>query len=119
MQHHRQSLADADADRRDAVAAATSAQLVRERAEDAHAGGAEWMPDGDRAAVDIDALGVELGPLAEAGERLGGEGLVELAPLAVLPADPRAAERLVRRLHGRDPEDVGVDRMGRARDDAR
>ena len=37
LQHHGQALADADADRGDAVAAAAPAQLVRERAEDARA----------------------------------------------------------------------------------
>ena len=117
MQHHGEALADADADRRDAVAAAAAAQLVRQRAEDPRAGGAEWMPDRDRASIDVDALRIEVGPLSNARERLSGEGLVELDHFHITPRDTRARERRVRGLHGRDPEDVRIDGVRPAGDD--
>src|SRR3954454_16672958 len=105
MQHHRQSLTDADADRGDAIAAAAALELVRERGEDARAAGAERVADGDRAAIGVDALGIDR-PLVDAGERLRRERLVELDDLDVFPSDTGARERLVRGLHRRDPEDV-------------
>ena len=70
LQHDREALADADADRRDAVLPAVGLERVGERAEDAPAGRAERVADRDRAAVDVDLLGVEVLPLADAGERL-------------------------------------------------
>ena len=72
-----QALADADAHRRDPVAAAAAAELVQEGGREAGAGAAERVAEGDRAAVDVEALLVDP-ELADAGEDLGGEGLVEL-----------------------------------------
>ena len=109
LQHDREALADADADRRDAVLPAVGLERVGERAEDAPAGRAERVADGDRAAVDVHALGVEVLPLAHAGERLRGERLVELDGVDVAPADAGALERPVGRLDRADAEDVGVD----------
>ena len=64
LQHHRETLADADADRGDGDAAAATGEFVGRVADDASARGAERMPDRDRAAVDVDDLGVEVGPRA-------------------------------------------------------
>src|SRR4051794_10814046 len=77
LDHDRVALAAAAADRGDAEAASPAAELVDERADDAGAGGADRVPEGDRAAVDVDVL------LAHAQhphrvEGDGGEGLVDL-----------------------------------------
>ena len=60
LDHHREPLPDADADRRDPPAAAAAAQLVHERAEDAHARRAQRVPDRDRAAVDVQPLRIQI-----------------------------------------------------------
>ena len=65
------------------------------------------------------SLRVELGPARQAGERLGGERLVELRDDDVVPADPRPLERAVRGLDRRDPEHVGVDAGAAAPGDPR
>src|SRR3954447_4853672 len=52
----RVALTAAGADRGDAEAATAAAQLVDEGADDAGAGGANRVPQGDRAAVDVDLL---------------------------------------------------------------
>jgi hypothetical protein len=57
----------------------------------------------DRAAVGVDLLGVELGPVGQAGQRLRRERLVELDDLDLVPADARAAQRFVGRLDGSRP----------------
>ena len=77
LEHRRQALADPDAHRRDPVAAAAAAELVQERGGEAGAGAAERVAEGDRAAVDVEALLVD-SELADAGEHLRGEGLVQL-----------------------------------------
>src|SRR6185437_12408229 len=74
---HGVALAAAGADRDAAVAAAAPAQLEHERADDAGAGGADRVPERDRAAVDVHALLVD----AEHARRVQGdrsEGLVDL-----------------------------------------
>ena len=63
--------------------------------------------------------GIELAPLGQARERLGGERLVELDGGDVAPADPGARERAVGGLHRADPEHVGVDRVHAAPGDPR
>ena len=66
LDHDRVALPAARADRGQAAPAAAPAQLVHERADEARAGGADGMPERDRAAVDVDALGVD----AEVARRL-------------------------------------------------
>ena len=110
LQHHGEALADADADRRDAVPPPRRLQLVGERAEDARR---RTRRAGGRCAIapplTLTLLGVELRPLADAGERLRRERLVELDDVDVAPADPGALERAVGGLDRADAEDVGVD----------
>src|SRR3954447_13979604 len=110
FEHHGEPLADADADRGDAPAMAAALHLVGQPAEDADARGAERMADGDRAAVGVDLRGVQavLGPLADVGEALGGEGLVELDAVDVAPPDAGALQGYVRGRDRADAEDVGV-----------
>ena len=65
-----------------------SRSTLGQRAEDAAARGAERVADGDRAAVGVDDVGVDL-PGVDAGQRLHGERLVELDGADVVPADAR------------------------------
>ena len=71
------ALAAADALRRQRVAAALALQQARRLAGDAGAGGAERMAERDGAAVEVQRL-VADAEFAHAGERLRGEGLVQL-----------------------------------------
>ena len=103
-----EALADADADRGDRDSAAAAGEFVRGVADDAAARGAERVADRDRAAVDVDLLGVELGPQLQAREALRREGLVELDEVDVRPGAAGARERAVRGLDRRDAEHVGV-----------
>src|SRR5690242_18298802 len=59
LDHDRVALTAAAADRGDAETAAAAAQLVDEGADDAGAGGADRVTEGDRAAVDVDLLLVD------------------------------------------------------------
>jgi len=77
------------------------------------------MADRNRAAADVHLLGIELRPASQAGERLGGERLVELDHIHVAPADPGPRQGDVRRLHRPDPEHVRIDAVHPARDHAR
>ena len=70
------------------------------------------MSDRDRAAVPVDDLGVDV-PRLDAGDRLGGEGLVELDGGDVGPADPCTFQGEVGGLDRREAEQVGLVR-GRA-----
>src|SRR5579862_9612900 len=88
LQDHGEALADADAECGEAEAAAAGVQLVREPGEDPPARRAQRMADRDRAAANVDQLGVELRPRANAGQRLRRERLVELDAGDPLPADP-------------------------------
>src|SRR5436853_7249526 len=65
----RVALATARADRGDTESAAAAAQLVDEGADDAGAGSADRVPEGDRAAVDVDLLLVD----AEHPHRVEGD----------------------------------------------
>jgi hypothetical protein len=68
-------LADADAQGRETEATSAALQLVDQRAEDSRSRAAERVADRDRSAIRIDDLGIELGPLGEAAERLRRERL--------------------------------------------
>src|SRR5688500_863000 len=77
------ALPPAGADRGAAEAAAAASQLHHERAEDARARGADRVADGDRAAVDVDLLLVDV-EHPDRGKRHGGEGLVDLPQVDVV-----------------------------------
>src|SRR5690606_10195084 len=68
LEHDREALPDADADRGDRDSPSAPPQLVRGVSQDAAAGGAERMPDREGTAVDVELLGVEIRPAAQAGE---------------------------------------------------
>ena len=93
--------------RRRPCTALAAAHLVQQRGDDPRAGAAERVADRDRAAVHVDLLRVEL-ELVDAGDRLGGERLVELDQLQVLDPPANPGERAVHRGHRPDAHVVRV-----------
>src|SRR4051812_22877829 len=91
---HREALADADAGGRDAVAAAAPAQLPAGVDDHPRSRGAERVTDGNRAAVDIDLLAVDLRQLVQAGQHHRGERLVDLPDGDVGERQPGPVEDL-------------------------
>src|ERR1700694_4883368 len=94
-EQRRLALRHAAADRRGTVAATAAAQLVHERHEDARSAGADRMPDGNGATVDVDALLVDL-EHARAYDRHRRERLVDLDEVEAAGIDlaTRARHRL-------------------------
>ena len=76
------------------------------------------MTKGDGATVGIDLRAIELPPLHETGQRLGGEGLVELDDIDVVPGESGSPESGGRRLDRSDAEEMGVDTRHRPAHDA-
>src|SRR5450755_2291847 len=102
-QNQRVALPAARADRRAAEATAAAAQLVDERAEDARAGGADRVAEGDRAAVDVHAVLVDPQHADRVqGDR--GEGLVDLPNVDVLRLQAGLLQGLLRGARGRRRE---------------
>ena len=89
-QQHGLALAAAAAHRGDAERGAVAAHLVGEREDEAEAGGGERVAERDRAAVDVDLLGVDP---QRAGARHGdaGERLVDLPQVDVARVAARGA----------------------------
>jgi Kef-type K+ transport system membrane component KefB len=118
-------LADSDAHGRRPPAAAAPAQLMQQRGDNPCSRAAERVADCDRAAVDVDQVGVEL-QLVGHGHRLGGKRLVDLdqREIAQLPARPgqhpghgryRADAHVVRVHAGADRSRVPGQRLGAGR----
>src|ERR1700761_8807531 len=99
------ALAAARADRRTAQAAAPTAQLVDERAEDPRAGRTDRVSERDGAAVDVDAVLVDA-EHPDRVERDGGKPLVDLPQGEVLDLQAGLVERLLGGVRGR-PRQVG------------
>src|SRR5699024_10402313 len=76
----RDALAAADAHGLKPVAGLAAIHLTQHGGQDPTAGGADGMAERDARAIDVEAVEVALAqaPLAGDGERLRGEGLVEL-----------------------------------------
>src|SRR5438309_9613369 len=86
---HRQGdgVAAAEAESGDAAFEVAASELVEQSDENARAGSADGMTDGDRAAIDIDLFGIEF-ELARDGDGGDGEGFVELEEVNVFFAIP-------------------------------
>src|SRR6185312_6267047 len=97
----RQALADADAEGGDAIAAVAPAQLADKSRGEASPRAAERVAEGERATVDVEAFLVDA-QLADAGEDLGGEGLVQLDQVDLVEAEPGGGERPRHRLDRAD-----------------
>src|SRR5439155_9997567 len=89
----RDSLAAADAERREPVALLTLAELVGEREREARARRAERVPERDRAAVHVRLLAVEAEILFHR-QVLRGERFVDLDEIHVLDLEAGALARL-------------------------
>src|ERR1700742_3304997 len=85
LDDHRVALATARADRGAAEAAAATAQLIDQRAQDARPGGPDRVSEGNGTAVDVDLVLVDP-QHADGVERHRGEGLVDLPQVDVLGA---------------------------------
>src|ERR1700733_13285639 len=88
------ALPAAGADRRAAVAATATAQLIDECPDDARAGRADRVTERNGAAVDVDAVLVNA-EHADRVERDGGKCLVDLPHIDVLRLQARLFERLL------------------------
>jgi hypothetical protein len=73
----------ADAHRHHAVARASAAHLVHQRRGQLGAGAAEGMAKGDRAAVDVEAIGIDR-QFLQTGQHLCGECFVQLDEVDLL-----------------------------------
>src|SRR4029453_16653507 len=102
------ALAAADAHGDHAVAGPAAGQLGQELDGELGAGGAHGVAEGDGAAVDVDLVEVEA-QLAEDGQGLGGEPLVELDQVNVVQAEPGQLQHLGDGHGGADAHDVGRD----------
>ena len=106
LQRQRHPLAHADAERHQGALAAGPGQLMGRRQRQARAGHAERMAQRNGAAVGIDEIGILRQPeLAEAGDGLGGEGLVQLDDVEIADGEAEALQQLLRRRHRPDPHD--------------
>src|SRR5207248_7348784 len=92
----RHSLSDADAQRGDPIPPAPRAKRVHEVDQDPRPAHPQGMPDGDGAAVHVDALRVDA-QFADHRERLRREGLVQLHEVEVPYLQSGPLQRLARR----------------------
>ena len=107
------ALADADAHRADGVATASRLELVRRRRREARAAHPERVAERDGAPVRVHVLGVVGQPeIAESGQGLGGERLVQLDHVDPAHFEAGAGQQLPRRRHGTDPHDARRDAGG-------
>src|SRR5579859_161128 len=106
LQDRGDALAAADALGGQRVFAAGALQQRSGLADDARTRGAERMAERDGAAIDIDAGLVEL-EVADAGQRLGGEGFVELDHVELRGIEAGAGQRLGRGRDRADAHDLG------------
>src|SRR5689334_21597669 len=112
------ALAAADAERRDAPAAAGPPQPIEQGDDDPRPAAADRVAQGDGSAVDVDLLGVEAGLLLdrEADRR---EGLIDLEEVDVADTPAGPVEEL---LDGADPgqgKPLRLAAEGHASDDSR
>src|SRR5262245_4745396 len=112
------SLAAADAERRQAETRAAPPHLVKERDRDARSRRADRMAQRDGAAVDVDAGQVEL-EIFLAREDLGGERFVDLDEIDVAERQARLLQQGAHGGNGADSHDGGIDSRDGVRDDAR
>ena len=76
------------------------------------------MAEGDRPAMDVGSGWIEA-EFTDAGDRLAGEGLVQLHAVDLLRAEPRARQQLRDRWDRADPHDRRVNASNRGCNDPR
>src|SRR5690606_34163751 len=105
LQNRRDTLSAADALRRKAERLAFALQQARDLAGDPCAGCAERMAKRDGAAIEIGFREINA-RLMNNGERLGGEGFVQLDDINILDGEAGALQRFLGRRDGADPHDL-------------
>src|SRR3989442_7148850 len=114
----RDGVAAAEAESGDAALEIAASELVEQRDENARAGSADGMADGDGAAVHVDIFGIEL-ELARDGDGGNGEGFVELEEIDVFIAIPAGfLEEIIDGVHGGHHDPLGLDAGNGLGDDA-
>jgi len=98
--------AAADAHGHEAVFRFAALELGQQGCGELGAGAAQWMTERDGAAIDVDALGIDAERLDD-GERLRGEGLVELDHVDLVEREARDFEGLGNSVHGPMPISSG------------
>src|SRR5581483_796040 len=101
LEQRRLPLADADAERREPVAAAAAPELVDERDDEARAAHPERVPDRDRAAVDVHLLRIE-SELTDDDQALRRERLVQLDEVYLARVDSDSGQQLPHCRNGTD-----------------
>ena len=108
LEHHREALANADANRGNSHATTVGFKLARKLTDDSRARGAKRVANRDCAAVNVHFFGVEVFPKLHAGQGLRGERFVDLNKINIGPSFAGARESDVRGFDGRDAKNVGV-----------
>jgi hypothetical protein len=93
--------------RAEGISTAGAAELVDEHRDQPGAAHAQRVAERDGTAVDVHLRRIEA-KLTDAGDRLAGEGLVELDEVEILDAEAGALERLAGGRDGPDPHDGGI-----------
>lgn len=98
------TLSAGDAERGQTIAGAPPAHLVEESGEDARAGAAQWVPEGDGATVRVD-VGYAVGDVQvlDARESLSGERFVEFDDAQVAKRETGEFQRFARGRRGPKP----------------
>ena len=102
--------------RDETVACVSPPHLVEERRRELGARAAEWMAEGDRAAVDVEAFRIDR-QLAQARQHLRRERLVQLDEVDLIERQSGACQRLAHRGHRANPEPLRLDAGGCKRDE--
>src|SRR2546425_5404461 len=111
-------VAAAEAESSDAALEVAASELVEQGDENARAGGADGMADGDCAPIDVDFFGIEF-QLARDGDGGDGKGFVELEEVNVFFAIPAGfLEEFVDGVHGGHHDPLGLDAGDGLGDDA-
>src|SRR5277367_972212 len=105
---HGDAHAAADTERGEPLFRVALLHLVKQRHQDARAGGANGMADRDRAAIDIDFAGVPTEVLVDRA-RLGGERFIGLDEIEIADAPSRFLECRARGRNRSATHDLGVD----------
>ena len=115
---HRHPQPAADAQRRQAASSIPFLHLVQQRDEDARAGRTNRMSERDGAAVHVQLL-ERNGQVAENGQHLGRERLVQLHQIEVVQRQLEAGQEFPDRRHRSDAHDAWVHACGCPAEDSR
>src|SRR4051794_5879569 len=118
LENHRHALATADAHRLQAERLVLGLEAVDQRAGDPGAGHAERVTDGDRSAVHVELVDVDV-QVAVARDDLGGERLVDLDEVDVVDGHPGPLQGQLAGRYRAVTHDLRREAGDRGRDDPR